>query len=615
MKQWIRWSGLAAFIVVTALVTVFFMFAAGPLLKWSIERFGSQAAGARVEVDSVSLNLSPLGFTVENLTVADADKPMQNLLQFSRANAELELAPLLLGKGIIRDLSVDGLQFSTARKTSGVLEKAAEEAPAEQASEKTSAEESSMLSSVELPSADDILARESLKTEAAGKNFQQSYSTNKTQVNDAVAAVPDAAALKRYEDELKTLTSGSFKSLDDFKQRKKQLDELKQRFRQDKAAVAAAKKAIADARADIAEKLTDLKKAPGEDMASIRSKYKLTSEGAANLSSLLFGSQAGEWAQQALYWYEKVKPYLASDEKAEEQAAQQKARNGRFVHFATNNPWPEFLLRHASMTAITSQGNLMITADDVTHQPKVLGKPAHVVVNGEALKNVQDLTLDLIADHRKQPGTDTLTLTVKDWVLTGMNLGVAGTRLQKSSVQVQGLAIVSDGQLNAQADAQFGQAVFSSDSKTTFARELGSALAKVERFDVRTKAHGKVTSPSVELGSDLDQQLNAAFNARLKDKQAELEQKLQAALDKKLAQYVGGYADELKQLNQMDGSLDERMKALENMGSAKLEDYQAQKEREAQEKADAKKAAAKADADRKKKEAEEKAKEKLKKLF
>jgi hypothetical protein len=169
--------------------------------------------------------------------------------------------------------------------------------------------------------------------------------------------------------------------------------------------------------------------------------------------------------------------------------------------------------------------------------------------------------------------------------------------------------------LNAQSDAQFGRTQFSSKGKTTFAKELGLALANVQQFDVNAKASGKITSPDFSLGSDLDKQLNAAFGARLKDKQAELETKLQARLEQKLQSYIGDYAGKLGEFNQLEGSLDQRLNKVSELAGQNLEDYQAQKEREAREKAEREKAAAKADAERKKKEAAEKAKEKLKNLF
>jgi uncharacterized protein (TIGR03545 family) len=627
MKQWIRWSGLAAFIVISLIVAALFLFVAGPLIEKGIETFGSDAADAKVEVDSVSLSLNPLGFVIHGLTVADSRKPMSNVLQLDTATAELELAPLFLGKAIIRDLAVDNLQFNTARTTSGALEKKAaqEETVAEQTAEKEN--NNSVLKNVELPSADDILARESLRTEHAGNEFQQSYASHKNAVDNALRNVPDDKALSQYEQELKALTSGSFKSLDDFKARKKKLDELKARFKQDKAAIASARKTLADARSDISDKLKALKAAPGDDLKSIRSKYQLNAGGAANMSALLFGEQAGEWAEKALYWYEKVKPYLAKDE--QENAAQETARaprDGRFVHFPSADPWPGFLLRNAQLTASTASGNLLINAQDITSEPSVIGRPTRILVNGSGLKQVEDMSVDIVLDHRKTPGTDTLTLNIKDWQLRDMNLGVAGAKLASSLVQIQGLAVVSQGKLNAKSDAQFGRAQFTSQGKTTFAKELGLALEKVQQFDVNASASGKITGPDFKLGSDLDKQLNAAFGARLKDKQAELEAKLQAKLDQKLQRYIGDYAGKLGEFNQLEGSLEQRLSKVSQLAGQNLEDYQAQKEREAREKSerekaeakaklDAEKAAAKAEAERKKKEAAEKAKDKLKKLF
>ncbi|MCD8523978.1 MAG: TIGR03545 family protein [Saccharospirillaceae bacterium] len=628
MKQWIRWSGLAAFIAVSLILAVVFLLVAGPLIEKGIETFGSDAAEAKVEVDSVSLSFSPLGFAIHGLTVADSRNPMSNVLQLDKATAQLELAPLFLGKAIIRDLSVDNLQFNTARSTSGALEKAAEqeEAVAEPRAEKD--QSSSVLNSVELPSVDDILAREPLRTEQAGNAFQQSYSNHKKAVDDALGKVPDDQALKAYEQELKALTSGSFQSLDDFKARKKKLDELKARFKQDKAAITTAKNALADARNDISDNLKALKAAPGEDLENIRNKYQLSAGGAANMSALLFGEQAGEWSEKALYWYEKVKPYLAKDEAgtATEEDSPKAPRDGRFVHFPSDNPWPGFLLRNAQLTASTASGNMLINAQDITSEPAVLGRPMRIHINGSGLKQVEDLSADIVLDHRKTPGTDTLTLNIKDWQLRDMNLGVAGASLASSLVQVQALAVVSQGKLNAQGDAQFVRTQFSSQGKTTVARELGLALAKVQQFDVNAKASGNITAPEFSLGSDLDKQLNAAFGARLSEKQAQLEAKLQTKLEQKLQSYIGDYAGKLGEFNQLEGSLERRLNKVSELAGQNLEDYQAQKEREAREKAeleqakakarlDAEKAAAKADAERKKKEAEEKAKEKLKKLF
>ena len=622
MKQWIRWSGLIGFVVTLAGLMAFLLFAAGPIIKSSIEHFGSQAAGAKVSVEDVHVSLSPLGVTLDNLEIADADKPMENLIQLDQAVAQLELAPVLLGKGIVKDLSVNNLQFNTPRSESGKLEITDEmdsdthdsEASADGAD---GAAKDSPPSIASVPSVDEILAREPLKTEQAGQDVQQEFDDSKASIDQATAAVPDSKQLARYEDELKALLSTDIKSLDDFKQRKQQLDALKKQFRQDKDAVSQAKAVISNSRRELAEKLSELKKAPGQDVATIKGKYQLDAQGAANLSALLFGNEAGEWANKALYWYEKVKPYLASDEEevadASTSAAAQRA-TGRFIHFPSDDPWPEFLIRKATMSAPMLGGSLEINALDMTHQQDVLGRPAHITLQGQQLTDIEDLNIDVVLDHRQGVNRDNVTLTVKDWTVRDINLGIAGSKLDSALFQVQGLAVVSSGTLQAQADAQVSQAQFGGQGKTSFAKETNLALAKINQFNINAKANGSITSPDVELGSDLDKRLNQAFKQRLKDKQNELERKLEKRLQEKMQSYLGDYSDDLQQLNSLDSSLDEKTAELQKMADSKLEDFEAQQRAKAQAKAKAEEEKAKRKLEAEKRKADEKAKKKQKEL-
>lgn len=584
MKQWIRWSGLIGFTFTLSLLAVFFLFAGGPLIKASVEHFGSQAAGAQVNVGDVSLSFNPLGVNIGKVQVTDSEKPMENLLEFSSATAELELAPLFLGKGIIRDLSVSGLQFNTPRAESGRLDKApevAEESDDSSTSEEQTPEENQAIA--KLPSVDDILAREPLKTEQVGKDVQQSFEESRKAISEASAAIPDSQALARYEDQLKKLLSSDIKSIDDFKQRKKKLEQLKTQFKQDKAALAQARQVISHSRKELSARLSELKGAPGEDLNNIRNKYNFDAQGAANISALLFGDQAGQWAEKALYWYEKVKPYLASEEGEEnpEENTYQRS-NGQFVHFPSDNPWPEFLIRKTSMSAPLLGGTLQIEGTNITHQQDVIKRPAKIVIQGNDLTNIEDLTIDAVLDHRQGVSRDSATLDIKDWAIHDINLGVAGSKLASALVQVQGLAVVNNSQLQAKSDAQINQAAFSGSGRSTFAKELNGALSSISSFDINASAQGELTSPSVNLGSNLDKRLNDAFQQRLKSKQKELEEKLRQRLDDKVAEYLGDYAADIDNMNNLEGTLQQKGKQLSALADSKLEDFEAQQKRKIQ---------------------------------
>lgn len=625
MTKWIRWSGLLGFAAIAGLLAALIIIALPWIIKFSIEFIGTQVAGAEVTVDDVDVTVSPFGVELIHLQVADARQPMQNLLEFDQAKADLELAPLLIGKAISNELSVSNLQFHTARTTSGALpvEDEAEEAPAE-----PSAAQKVMQ---ELPSAEDILARETLKTPQAAAALKTRWADNSAAVEQAVNQVPDDKALKQYEADIKAITTGRLESIEDFQRRKARLDALKKQFNADKKAITDARDAIQTGRKELSTALSDLKAAPGQDMAYLKDKYALSGAGAANMTGLLFGDEAAGWAREALYWYEKVKPYLESGA-AEEETEDEKAPRlaGEFVNFPTSDPWPDFLIRTAFITGPLDGGTLKIEGRDITHQQAVTGRPTVFTATGVDLQSIGDLDAKLVLNHAQVPGTDTLTLSISDWKMAPLPLGVAGAELASSRVQLNADAEVVAGALASSAKARVTSAQFTGEGQTLFAKELNQALAGITQFSVNAGANGSLLTPDISLGSDLDRQLQAAFNKRIKAKQDELEARLQKKLNAQVDEYAGEYADELKQLAAMDGSLQDRLKSLQDLASTQLESFKEQQEREAREKleaekADAKakaeaekaKAKAKAEAEKKKQEDElkEQAKDKLKNLF
>lgn len=602
MFSWIRWWGLIVFVVIFGGGAAFFMLAAGPLAKLSIEKIGTMVNGALVEVDSAAVTFNPLGLKVTGLQVADEAQPMRNVLEFKQAVAELELAPLLIGKGIIRELSIDGMEFDTPRKTSGAVEKPKKE---KKEGEKSIAE--TVLSSVELPSAKEILANEQLTTDGAGKAFKESYASNKAIIDEKLDAVPDESALKAYEEEIKAITSAKINSVEDFRRSKAQLDEVKERFKQDQAAIAEARAAVKQGKEEISTALKELKDAPSKDLASIRDKYQLNADGASNLTATLFGSEAGDTAAKALYWYEKIKPYLASSDEdgvEVEKKVKRVREKGSYVHFPTDNPWPTALLRHSYVTASVPAGTIGIEAKDITHQPKVLGRPAVVNVESTALENIEDLKANLVFDHTKSPGNDSLKLNITNWQPDDFKLGMGDIKLTSAKVQIKADASVSRGNLVAQGDADFSQAGFVGGGKTFVAKELGLALANIKEFNIHASAKGKVIKPRVSISSDLDSQLSKAFNQRLKAKQDELEQQLKQELNAKLENALGEHAGILEELNNVEGGLDAKLNKLKDLASSEVDDFKEQQKQEAKEKVE-----------EEKDELRSKAKDKFKKLF
>ena len=586
MTKWIRWSGLAGFAVVVALIAALWLLLAPWLIRSSIENLGSKVAGARVDVAAVSMTFSPIGVEIRGLTVANADQPMENLFELESATAALEVGPLFLGKTLIQELSIQGLEFNTARTVSGALPTSASSSTS--GSTAGSADDGGLASQLlaELPSAEEILERESLQTDAAGKTLVSTFDTRKQQVNAAVAALPDEAALKAYQDEVQTLTTTSITSLQDFQQRKKRLEELRERFKTDKKAITSARDLIGETRIDLTDKLKALRDAPAADPASIRDKYQLNAAGAVNLSGLLFGDDVGSRAAWLLHWYQELSPWLDqlnSTDGVEEPEVPRP--EGRFVHFPSADPWPDFLIRKAHISAVTAVGKLEGEAIDITGQQRLIGRPMQFTAEGVDMPSARQLNLKLVLDHRQKPATDSLTLTSADWQMPAVELGIGETRLDRARAQVQAAASVRDGQLSSSLNMQMADAGFSGTGQTLFAKELTSALQTISEFNIKAAANGELSAPKVELGSDLDRRLSAAFTQRLRAKQDELEARLKSKINARIDEYAGSYAEDLKAITDMDGNLSNKLAALEDLAKAELKEYVDQKKQQATEKA------------------------------
>jgi len=616
MTKWIRWSGLAGFSCVVLVFIGFYYFAAGPLLKLSLETFASKALGAKLEVASVDFELNPLKLIVNEVRVADKSNPMKNLVSFERAQADVLFLPLLLGKTIIEHMVIEGVSFETDRQVSGALvgtvkaentaitandnQQAASVKPPQDSAESIGANALNTL-----PSADELLAREPLLTVVRGEQMQRSLGLHKKQISQANQALPTQTELKNYERDLKQLLTGEFKSLDDFKARKKAFEILKKQFELDQVAIKQAKRVLSQAKNDLSQQWPDLQSAPGEDAKNIKGKYTLDSAGAQNLSALLLGDEINEYLQKGLGYYEKLSPLLASDE-AEKTNEQQ--GKGRFVEFKTDRPLPDFWIKALTFDLKLSTGDIQVVMHDISQQPDVINKPIRLNALGTQLTNMAEFNLDGVLDYRQQKVQNRFDFIIRKWQLEDQALGLAGLSLRQGLLDLKGQAKLQKTSLLADVNGLFTQAKFASSASSRFAKEMSQSLSGIDQFTLSGTLKGDLSSPALNVKSDLDNKLNKAFKQRLKQRQAVLEGEIRQKLNAKLLSYAAGYKDEIEQLNLTQTDLNTLSKSVSKLAKSELSSYQDQLKAKA-------KVKAKAKADKQKDELKDALKDKFKSLF
>ena len=583
--SWFRWTGIVAFVALVLAIVLFWLMAAGLLIKGAIESYGSDAMGAKVSLDSVNLNLQPFGFTLHNFSAADPENPMTNALEFKKASAHVDLLKLMMGQVIIDDLEISGLEFNTARSSSGLIEKKTVVAKAPKKETDPGMFDSIQ---VKLPDADEILSREPLLTEQRKEEWDNLYASEKTKIEAMLDGLPDAKKIDKYEQDIKKITQGKINSLADFNQSKERLNKIREEIKQDRDNLRNAKKQYKESYAALKQQAELLKAAPGQDWNKIKNKYGFDEMGATNISRLLFGDSLTSIAEKVLYWYQKAKPMLPTKSESEVTEKKPERLKGRYVQFASKDPTPNFLIRKTSLDMKLEKGNFEGSLKDITHQQGVIKRPMLLKVRGEGLEKADSIRIDGTFDHiDPYKAADKVTYAMQGVVLKNMKISKSHNlplTLASAAVDIKGQVTLAGSELRGLAKGDFQQARFESNAEEGFAKELGSALTKIDHFTLETKFKGAMNDVDFDIKSDLDKRLKSAIKERLQEREQELEEELKSKLDAKVAAYLGADNQQLTELLKGQGSVDNKLESIENLLQQKLDDYTDQKEKEAKDK-------------------------------
>ncbi len=119
-------------VVLAVLVVGGFLAVAHLLQNTAVKNYATQALtranGAEVNLANLGISVLGGGVSAEGLQVTDAQKPQQNQLVVEKVEANASVYDLLLGRLVMENVEISGVQFDQLRQTPGkVLETPAEE--------------------------------------------------------------------------------------------------------------------------------------------------------------------------------------------------------------------------------------------------------------------------------------------------------------------------------------------------------------------------------------------------------------------------------------------------------------------------------------------------------
>ena len=578
MARFIRWQGLVAFVLLSALVAGLLYLFAESLVKSAIVSSAESAFGAEVNVADVKLGYSPLQLSVLGMQVTDKESPSKNLFSFERATAGVDVWQYLFGKIIIDKLEVSQLAFSNVRSQAGKVYLNDESSDKE---ESLSDQAKGMLPEVDmqLPDIKAVLDDSNLLTVKASNQLKDSYKIEQEKLKALKTQLPSKAKLKPYQDKVEALGKMKVSSLADIEKIKTEFDKIKTEFKADQALIKKAKQQVLDSKKILAKQINEVKTAPNKDWKQIEKTYQLDSVNTEDFAHILFGEKARGYVQKAQWLYEQASPLMANMKEEGTAATEDKSHaEGRFIFFKEETPLPAILVKKALFSIQLEQGEVIVTGSELTHQHWIRGKDSLININ-----SIDNGELKLSSNFKlTQSGEFNADgeWLVNDRTLSNTELTQSkALTLSLSSGQLDGIGSFNlvNGDVEATNQFSLRQASYQGEAKSKITNLLLDTIKSLDSLTVDVGVNGEMTKPSFTIASSLNDALTGAFKQQVSGKLDEFKKKVNKGLNEKLTTALKLGDSQSAELLDLEALLTDSDKALDDLKNSDLVKQQQKK--------------------------------------
>ena len=578
MARFIRWQGMVAFVLLSALVAALLYFFAESLVKTAIVSSAESAFGAEVNVAEVKLAYSPLQLSVLGLQVTDKEIPTQNLFSFKRATAGVDVWQYLFGKIIIEELEVSQLAFSSVRSQAGKVYVSDE--VSDKAEESLSDQAKSMLPEVDmqLPDIKALLDNSNLLTVKASNQLKGSYKVEQAKLKALKTQLPSKAKLKSYQDKVEALGKIKVSSLADIEKIKTAFDKIKVEFKADQALIKQAKQQVLDSKKLLAQQINEVKGAPTKDWQQIEKTYQLDSIDTEDFAHIIFGEQARDYVQKAQWAYEKVAPLMANMKSDDTVSEVKSHAKGRFIFFKEETPLPAILVKRALFSIQFEQGEVIVTGSELTHQHWIRGKDS--IINISSIDNGE---FKLSSNFKLTQSGD--FSTNGEWLVNDRTL--SNTKLTQSTAltlslsagQLDGIGSFNlvNGDVEATNQFSLKQASYQGEAKSKITTLLLDTIKSLDSLTVDVGVNGEFSKPSFTIASSLNDALTGAFKQQVSGKLDDFKKKINKGLNEKLANALKLGDSQSAELLDLEALLTDSDKALADLKNSDIVKQQQKK--------------------------------------
>jgi len=574
-----RWKAVIPLGLFLILIVALWLLFADRLGRMALEKGGTAALGAKVQVDRFHIALTQGQVIIGGMTVASPFDSLKNLFQADELVADIAILPLLERKVVIDQLKASGLRFSTARTSSGIVPSKGPSAT------------SQIMANTRSWAAQPALQVPVLQLAAGKLSIDSLDPRNLRTVHDAQALVTRADSSRQawvaaeqgldvkgtadsaraFAARLQKASATDFALINDAR---RTLDQVKQT----RDRLTALQRNVTQGTKALQQDVAGLEDARQRDYAFARSLVKLPPIDATSLGWVLFGPAAVEKFQRAIHYTQLARHYMPAGMLPHEDPAPKRVRMaGTNVRFPQEHALPRFLLREAQLSFfLGAQPQAYAgTLRGLTSDPALYGRPTTLDATATGIQ------AGALFDHVHPLSRDTAGGVVQHVALPDLRLPSLGIRLSPGSGQTGGgtvafgFSLVGDS-LRGRWSVSTAQAEWVRDSGGGPSGQAASlvwqVVSGIHQLDLTAELSGTLTAPRLNVHSNLDravaERVQALVGDQVKAADARVRAQVDAAVNEQVAkaksQVAGLAADAASRLGAQQGQLDQAQKAIED---------------------------------------------------
>lgn len=553
----IRWGYLIPRAVLLLVAWVIMTFAIDPMLRQVTIWGGQSTFGAKVDLAELETSFTPPGVELTGLTVANAEKPMQNLIEFEQATLKLDAWALASKKFIIEEGTVNGVRWNSSRSESGELEPNTDEASTwEWASianlKQKAADKSEQWFQEVLQKAQGELDPDSLESVRTAKQIQQEwderYKTLEKRINDVQERSQQVQRNIKFADE--NGAKDPLKKIRIYAEAAKEAEALRQE-------VLAIQRELKQLPPIAQNDFKRIELAKQRDQQRLSQQLELVKLDPDQISEAFLGEELAQHLKQALEWGRWIQENFPDTEPPEPERFR-----GEEIAFTIENPMPDLLVRLLKVTGeLNWQGNQESFQGELrgwTTQPKVHGKPLTLALktSGPSALTLQasidqtgEVPRNIVQFQTKLASGDTRTLGNPEQM--AIQYAAQSTQLQG---QMQLIGQNVSGQIQVVQSPVVLQAMTSDKEKALYQRLLNQSLQGIQHFETNVGFSGTIDDMNWTVESNLGEQISGGMSNALaqawKAGQAQLQAKADQLLKGELEKLNGSMSQQYQQLTQ-----------------------------------------------------------------